>query len=781
MKNNMLTQHRLLCGLLIASQIGLAGPGVASETEAPSLSAEVKALLASDSGQQSQTVAQSEALTDALYALGWSEEKPLQPHVQDLDEDLATQTALHQSLTDRGYQFTALDCELTDWLSVAADQIVLTEDFSSHACLDGLKNKPFGTDNQAVTLLLSADVMADVMADDQPQKAQSILSIESTLGSTDWVSRDIEADNQVAIQREWFALSSACQDGPCDMGVVLRGLSADTAVKLNLQGVYTGANTGIKSSTFDFENGDFSAGSQGWGWQNRNGSFTCFSGFITPRGRSPVDIRTDPQTGNPHAAAGGFAATFSEGNVTFSSQIAQTVQYIPPNASIDFRYNLFQGTRWDGEPIQNGMRVVAYDFSTGQPSVIYSKSINKGSTGWTPVQLDLSAYATKRVQFRFETCSTAISESYPDELSYHGLLFLDDVALSVEEPPAPSGQFDFINRCRLVGNNSTCTTQLPWQTENTQVACVWHADGAVDLLSCSNGNQGTAQFHDTTTMPTNVVLKNHATPPSNTLADYMTGSFLDVEVIQALPPSTATGELTSNSPCELPIGGSQCTVRLDIEAENTPINCLWTTSPNLRLVSCSAALDRHHDWIYANTTGHYFELRGHDSYPQQTNADYLSGVYLSSELVYAIPNQSIAPDTYDNVSIRGYDDDSPGDAVVLFAGETAQSHNFHDAGDQDWTIFALGPGQGVQVSTSPTGSIAAKMVAYVVTGAYTEIAPGRWDIGLNDLTQVTSDTSSGNNSVTIVNNTTVLRVYVIKTYGSQHGNGSAYHISSTGM
>lgn len=773
MKNNMLKRHRLLCSLLITSQLGLTGPGMASEKEALSLSEEVNALLLSDSTQQHR----SEALTDALYALGWSEEKPLEPHISDLHEDLSMQTALHDNLIERGYAYTALDCDLTDWLSVPAEQIIQTEDFSSHACLDGLKSKPFGRDQQAVTLMLSADVMTE----EKGQKAQSILSIESTVGSTEWVSREIKADPQVAIQREWFTLSNACQDGNCDMGVVLRGLSSDSDVKLSLQGIYIHANIDTKSNQFDFENGDFSAGSDGWGWQNRNGSFACFSHFIMPRGRSPVDIRTDPQTGNPHAAAGGFTATFSEGNVSFSSQIVQTLPYVPPNASIDFRYNLFQGTRWDGVPIHNGMRLVAYDFSTGQPSVIYSNGINQGSTGWTSVQLDLSAYATKRVQFRFETCSTALSESYPDELSYHGLLFLDDVALSVEEPPAPSGQFDTIEPCRLVGENSTCTTQLPWQTENTQVVCVWHADGAVDLLSCSNANQGTAQFHDTTSMPTPVVLKNHLTPPANTFADYMSGSFLDVETISALPPTPATGELTSNSPCELPVGGTTCTVRLSIEAENTPINCLWTTSPNLRLVSCSAALDRDYDWIYANTTGHNFELRGHDSIPQQTNADFLNGVYLSSEMVYAIPSQTIAPDSYDNVSIRGYDDDSPGDAVVLFAGETAQLHNFHDAGDQDWTIFALGPGQGVQVNTNPTGSIAAKMVAYVVTGAYTEIAPGRWDIGLNDLTQVTSDTSSGNNSVTIVNNTTVLRVYVIKTYGSQHGNGSAYHISSTGM
>lgn len=395
--------------------------------------------------------------------------------------------------------------------------------------------------------------------------------------------------------------------------------------------------------------------------------------------------------------------------------------------------------------------------------------------------VDLSAYANKRVNLRFQVCSR-VNSSYGAGSAFHGLFKLTDVRLDINEPPPPTGQLNQNGPCQLTGSNSTCTTQLDWNAQNTQHVCHWHTtNNSTNLLNCSTQNRGVFAFNETTIEPTQVVMRNHVTEPLNTLAGYLDGITLDAEQVSALPAPVAEGELTSNSPCEIPSGASRCTVLLSVEAPDSPINCLWTTQPNLRLVSCTSVKNRTFSWPHAVPNGHQFELRGHDTYPQQSNAQRLSGVLLDSEYVFAIQSQNIDPDSYDNVMVRGYDDDNPGDSVVLYAGESAQSHNFHDAGDEDWTIFALGQGQGVRVNTNSTGGIAAKMKAYRVTGDYQEIAPGRWDISLSDLSLIASDTSTGNNSVTVTNNTSSLQVYVVKTYGSSHGTGSNYQISATGL
>ncbi|WP_395373812.1 zinc-dependent metalloprotease family protein [Marinicella sp. W31] len=138
-------------------------------------------------------------------------------------------------------------------------------------------------------------------------------------------------------------------------------------------------------------------------------------------------------------------------------------------------------------------------------------------------------------------------------------------------------------------------------------------------------------------------------------------------------------------------------------------------------------------------------------------------------------------DAYDNVPAqRAYSDDAPGDAVPIAGGATAQTHNFHDDGDEDWTIFSMPTGSGFNVKTFQLGLASAQMIAYRVDGTYTEISPGRWDITQSDLTHVADDFSTGNNSILLQNTTGSNQAYVIRTFSSgPFGSNTDYSIVLT--
>ncbi len=151
---------------------------------------------------------------------------------------------------------------------------------------------------------------------------------------------------------------------------------------------------------------------------------------------------------------------------------------------------------------------------------------------------------------------------------------------------------------------------------------------------------------------------------------------------------------------------------------------------------------------------------------------------IAQNVVFQTPVIREDIDQYDNVSIRGYTDDVPGDAVPLGAGDT-QTHNFHDSGDQDWTIFGLGHGKGVNVNTTQLGTASAHMRAYRVVGAFNEVSPGRWDITTSDLILIDTDLTSSNNTLTIQNTSGATQFYMIKTTSSgPYGFGTDYQIHS---
>ncbi|WP_223787749.1 S8 family peptidase [Marinicella meishanensis] len=141
------------------------------------------------------------------------------------------------------------------------------------------------------------------------------------------------------------------------------------------------------------------------------------------------------------------------------------------------------------------------------------------------------------------------------------------------------------------------------------------------------------------------------------------------------------------------------------------------------------------------------------------------------------------PDEYDDVSIRGYTDDNPGDAVVTYAGDH-QAHNFHDAGDEDWIIFALGFNDPVSILTisQNTGmpNVGARLEAYRVDGGFSELGNGRYSIDEAGLTLVASSMQDGDNAVHVINDVSLSEVFVVKaTSAGKVGADSAYGLSSS--
>jgi len=162
-----------------------------------------------------------------------------------------------------------------------------------------------------------------------------------------------------------------------------------------------------------------------------------------------------------------------------------------------------------------------------------------------------------------------------------------------------------------------------------------------------------------------------------------------------------------------------------------------------------------------NTTGEIqaYVIKATTSSDIEGNTDY-SIVSTKNEPVITV-------DAYDDVpNQRAFSDDVPGDAERIYSNQASQIHNFHDYGDEDWTIFAIGDGTSINVLTRQYGAASAHITAYRVNGLPEEISPGRWDISLNDLITVDQDHSDWNNSVVVQNSTGSIQAYVIKVTSS---------------
>ncbi len=73
-----------------------------------------------------------------------------------------------------------------------------------------------------------------------------------------------------------------------------------------------------------------------------------------------------------------------------------------------------------------------------------------------------------------------------------------------------------------------------------------------------------------------------------------------------------SGSLSSNSPCQLAVGGTRCDVTLSWQTSGTPVSCLWLTTG--ALFTCSGNAADSALWPWTSTEPTTFVLRAHSSW-----------------------------------------------------------------------------------------------------------------------------------------------------------------------
>ncbi len=138
---------------------------------------------------------------------------------------------------------------------------------------------------------------------------------------------------------------------------------------------------------------------------------------------------------------------------------------------------------------------------------------------------------------------------------------------------------------------------------------------------------------------------------------------------------------------------------------------------------------------------------------------------------------SINADQYDDIGIRGYVDDIDGEAVSL-ESNIPQIHNFHDLGDQDWTMVWIPINLTFNVTVNMIGHNSdAKLSVYKVTDIILNPSfPNTNRFIINGKTLVGSDNSPGNLSLNINADGGFLYVMKVESNINSFGYGTDYEI-----
>jgi hypothetical protein len=139
-----------------------------------------------------------------------------------------------------------------------------------------------------------------------------------------------------------------------------------------------------------------------------------------------------------------------------------------------------------------------------------------------------------------------------------------------------------------------------------------------------------------------------------------------------------------------------------------------------------------------------------------------------------------AADEFDNVATRGYDDDIAENSV-LWPGTTqgADYHNFHDQGDEDWTIVYFS-GSG-RIYTEAIGNNAATTIE-VYKWISADLHPSGDGRFINIVDEyITSDMSSGNSQVIVHAHEPDVYAVRVRSYNNASGEGTEYKLNMVGL
>ncbi len=141
--------------------------------------------------------------------------------------------------------------------------------------------------------------------------------------------------------------------------------------------------------------------------------------------------------------------------------------------------------------------------------------------------------------------------------------------------------------------------------------------------------------------------------------------------------------------------------------------------------------------------------------------------------VFFDPILSEAPDKYDDVpKRRAFDDDVRERPVYWTAGTKSQQHNFHDAGDSDWTIVYKGG--NIRFRTELIGANAdTKMTVYKWITAQNSPSGDGTFVNVVD-TALGSDNSFGNSEFIVNNGNTTIYAVKVQSRNGKFGAGTEY-------
>lgn len=92
-----------------------------------------------------------------------------------------------------------------------------------------------------------------------------------------------------------------------------------------------------------------------------------------------------------------------------------------------------------------------------------------------------------------------------------------------------------------------------------------------------------------------------------------------------------SGQLSSDSPCALAVGGNACTVNVTWQKSGAPLVCLWLSTGGL--FACGSSDNETHAWPWANAAPDTFILKAHQSWSTLSFTD----PELSRVVVQGIP------------------------------------------------------------------------------------------------------------------------------------------------
>jgi Bacterial Ig domain len=180
--------------------------------------------------------------------------------------------------------------------------------------------------------------------------------------------------------------------------------------------------------------------------------------------------------------------------------------------------------------------------------------------------------------------------------------------------------------CQIAAGGSNCTVHVTWNTLSSRpIGCLWTSAGVV--FACGNPSDS-ADWPYATPSGSTLLLRAHTSWSALNVSDPVLAS---TTVFAKPPPS---GSLSSNSPCHLPgpSAPDRCTINFTYTFANTPVACVWETSPSLALVSCSGASPFVQSWPWTAIAPEIFELHAHQTYPSGTAAEFNASPKLGSAL-----------------------------------------------------------------------------------------------------------------------------------------------------